>query len=310
LQDPRAETLASNFTYQWLEMGALDDIEPDPALFRDVDRGVRELFKTELDFLARDVLLSNNPVTNLLTANYSFLNERLALHYGINSVKGDEFRRVELDDSSRYGLLGKGALLMVSSYPDRTSPVLRGAYVLEHLMGTPPPLPPPNVEALVENKVGTKQMTVRERLEVHRDNPTCAACHGFIDPLGFALEGFDAVGRKRTIDRTVGAPIDTSGVLPDGSSISNINDLRDSLLARPQLFAENLAEKLMLYALGRPLEPQDMPTVRHIVSSSAQADYRFYDIVQGIVSSDQFLFVQEPLPLVEEPAEPVVAVVN
>ncbi len=310
LQDPRAETLASNFTYQWLEMGALDDIEPDPALFRDVDRGVRELFKTELDFLARDVLLSNNPVTNLLTANYSFLNERLALHYGINSVKGDEFRRVELDDSSRYGLLGKGALLMVSSYPDRTSPVLRGAYVLEHLMGTPPPLPPPNVEALVENKVGTKQMTVRERLEVHRDNPTCATCHGFIDPLGFALEGFDAVGRKRTVDRTVGSPIDTTGVLPDGSGISNINDLRDSLLARPQLFAENLAEKLMLYALGRPLEPQDMPTVRHIVSSSAQADYRFYDIVQGIVSSDQFLFVQEPLPLVEVPAEPVVAVVN
>jgi mono/diheme cytochrome c family protein len=296
LQDPKAETLASNFAYQWLNMAALDEIDPDPALFNDIDRGVRNLFKKELDLLARDVLLSNNPVTELLTANYTYLNERLALHYGINSVKGDEFRKVELEDSSRHGLLGKGAILMVSSYPDRTSPVLRGAYVLEHVMGTPPPLPPPNVEALIENKPGTKQMTVRERLEVHRANPSCAGCHGFIDPLGFALEGFDPVGRKRTVDRFIGSPIDTSGVLPDGSAISSVDDLREALMARPQLFVENLAEKLMLYALGRPLEPQDMPTVRKIVTAAENSDYRFYDIVQGIVNSDQFLYVQAPTP--------------
>ncbi|MES2624365.1 MAG: DUF1592 domain-containing protein [Pseudomonadota bacterium] len=306
LQDPKAETLASNFAYQWLELSALDEIDPDPALFNDIDRGVRNLLKKEVDLLSREVLLNNNPVTELLTANYTYLNERLALHYGINSVKGDEFRKVELDDSSRYGLLGKGAILMASSYPDRTSPVLRGAYVLEHVMGTPPPLPPPNVEALIENKPGTKQMTVRERLEMHRANPSCAGCHGFIDPLGFALEGFDTVGRKRTTDRFIGSPIDTNGVLPDGSGISSVDDLRAALMERPQLFVENLAEKLMLYALGRPLEAADMPTVRKIVTTAENSDYRFYDIVQGIVSSDQFLYVQVPVVEVA-PAETVVS---
>jgi hypothetical protein len=300
LRDPRAETLASNFAYQWLELALLDEIDPDPALFNDVDRGIRALFKKEMDLLARDVLLKNNPVTELLTADYTFLNERLALHYGINSVKGDEFRKVELTDTARYGLLGKGAILMASSYPDRTSPVLRGAYVLEHVMGTPPPLPPPNVEALIENKPGAKQMTVRERLEVHRANPSCAGCHGFIDPLGFALEGFDSVGRKRTIDRFIGSPIDTNGILPDGSGIASVDDLRAALMERPQLFAENLTEKLMLYALGRSLDAEDMPAVRKIVASAENADYRFYDIVQGIVNSDQFLYVQVPMPDTEQ----------
>jgi hypothetical protein len=294
LQDSKAATLASNFAYQWLNLAALDDIDPDPELFRDVDRGVRTLFKEELDLLARDVFLNDRPVTELLTADYSYLNERLALHYGINTVRGDEFRKVALEDSSRHGLLGKGAILMVSSYPDRTSPVLRGAYVMEHLMGTPPPLPPPNVEALIENKPGLKQMTVRERLEVHRSNPSCAGCHGFIDPLGFALEGFDAVGRKRTIERFVGTAIDTSGVLPDGQAIAGIDGLRAALLERPQLFAENIAEKLLLYALGRPLEAADMPAVRSVVAGAAASDYTFYDLVHGIVGTDQFRYVQAP----------------
>lgn len=303
LKDPRAETLASNFAYQWLNLAALDDIDPDPALFRDVERGVRDLFKTELDLFSRDVFLNNKPVTELLTADYTYMNERLALHYGINTVRGDEFRKVALEDPVRHGLLGKGALLMVSSYPDRTSPVLRGAYVLEHLMGTPPPLPPPNVEALIENKPGQKQMTVRERLEVHRNNPSCAGCHGFIDPLGFALDGFDAVGRERSVDRFVGSVIDTSGVLPDGQPISGIGDLRAALMERPSLFAENIAEKLLLYALGRPVEATDMPAVRAIVEDAAASDYRFYDLVHGIVSSDQFRFVQAPAAEVTAAAE-------
>lgn len=294
LQDPRAETLASNFAYQWLNLAALDEIDPDPVLFRDVDRDLKALFKEELDLFAREVLLANKPVTELLTADYTYMNESLALHYGINTVKGDAFRKVELDNPLRYGLLGKGALLMVSSYPDRTSPVLRGAYVLEHLMGTPPPLPPPNVEALIENKPGQKQMTVRERLEVHRNNPSCAGCHGFIDPLGFALDGFDAVGRERSVDRFVGSVIDTSGVLPDGQPLSGSADLRAALMERPALFAENIAEKLMLYALGRPVEAADMPAVRAVVAAAAGSDYRFFDLVHGIVASDQFRFVQAP----------------
>ena len=294
LEDPRAETLASNFATQWLNMAKLDEIDPDPALFRDVDRGIRDLFRKELQLLSNDVFLNNKPVTELLTADYSYLNERLALHYGNESVKGDAFRKVILEDERRHGLLGKGGLLMASSYPDRTSPVLRGAYVLEYILGTPPPLPPPNVEALVENKPGQKALTVRERLAVHRNNPSCAGCHGFIDPMGFALEGFDAVGRARTIDRFVGAPVDTNGVLPDGSLIHGINDLRDSIMERPQLFVENLTESLLLYALGRPVEALDMPLVRRAVKESAKNDYRFFDIVASIVNSEQFMYVQAP----------------
>ncbi|MEY4641585.1 MAG: hypothetical protein RLZZ227_1579 [Pseudomonadota bacterium] len=292
LRDPRAQTLASNFAYQWLNLAKLDEIDPDPALFRDVDPRVRNMFKKEIELLAGDVFLNNKPVTDLLTANYSYLNESLALHYGINSVKGDEYRKVELSDAQRHGLLGKGAVLMVSSYPDRTSPVLRGAYVLDYILGTPPPLPPPNVEALVENKPGARPMTIKERLEVHRSNPSCSGCHGFIDPMGFALEGFDAVGRERTVDRFVGQPVDIAATLPDGSPIAGVNELRESIMERPQLFVENMTEKLMLYALGREVEPQDMPTVRDIVNAARRNSYAFFDLVQGIVKAEQFRFVQ------------------
>ena len=300
LKDPRAQSLADNFATQWLNLAALDDINPDPDLFRDIDRGVRGLFKQELSLLTGDIFLNNKPVTELLTADYSYLNERLALHYGINSIKGDEFRKVQLSDPSRYGLLGKGGVLMASSYPDRTSPVLRGKYVLEYIMGTPPPLPPPNVEALIDNKPGQRQLTIRERLEVHRTNPSCSGCHGFIDPLGFALEGFDAVGRSRTVDRFIGAKVDTDGVLPDGTDIEGINDLRAALMARPRLFVENLTHKLMLYALGRPIEAQDMPAVRSIVDGAEKTGYDFYQLVQGIVASDQFLKVQAEEPAATE----------
>jgi hypothetical protein len=292
LQDKRAASLTGNFTSQFLNLPALDDIAPDPDLFRDVDRGVRDLFKQELTHLTDDVFLSNKPVTELMTADYSYLNERLALHYGIPGIKGDEFRKVQLQDTNRFGLLGKGGILMASSYPDRTSPVLRGKYVLEYIMGTPPPLPPPNVEALLDNKPGEKQMTIRERLAVHRNNPSCGGCHGFIDPLGFALEGFDAVGRSRTVDRVIGAKVDTDGVLPDGTQIAGLSDLRTAIMARPTLFVENLTRKLLLFAIGRPIDAADFPTVRHIVRGAEKQDYRFFEIVQGIVSSDQFRKVE------------------
>jgi len=184
---------------------------------------------------------------------------------------------------------------MVSAYPDRTSPVLRGAYVLEHITGTPPPNPPPNVEALAENKQGEMPKTVRARLEAHRENPSGQACHGIIDPLGFALEGFDAVGRSRTVDRMVGTAIDTYGVLPDGRAIGGVEDLRAALLERPTLFVQNLVEKLMLYALGRPIEAEDMPAVREVVRKAEDNAFHFYDIVQAIVSTDQFLYKQAPV---------------
>ncbi len=296
LKDPRAKSLTTNFTGQWLNLSAIDDITPDPALFRDVDRGVRGLLKEELTNLTTDIFLNDKPVTDLLTADYTYLNERLALHYGINDVKGDEFRKVQLTDPSRFGLLGKGGILMASSYPDRTSPVLRGKYVLEYIMGTPPPLPPPNVEALVDNKPGQKQMTIRERLAVHRKNPSCGGCHGFIDPLGFALEGFDAVGRSRTVDRWVGIKVDTDGVLPDGTKIQGISDLRTALTSKPRLFVENLTRKLMLYAVGRTIDAQDFPTVRSIVTTAEKNKYDFYALVQGIVKSDQFRKIQAEMP--------------
>lgn len=294
LSDKKAETLAGNFAYQWLNMGGLDEIDPDPAIFRDIDFGIRELFKREIELFAQDIFLNNKNVTEMLSAQYTYMNERLALHYGNQTVKGDAFRKVPVQNPDRYGLLGKGGILMVSAYPDRTSPVLRGAYVLEHITGTPPPLPPPNVEALQENKEGELPRTVRARLEAHRDNPSCAGCHGIIDPLGFALEGFDAVGRDRSFDRMVGTAIDTYGVLPDGKAIGGVKDLRDALLERPTLFVQNLAEKLMLYALGRPVEAEDMPAVRSVVRGAEENDFGFYAIVQGIVSTDQFLYKQAP----------------
>ncbi|MGV3590359.1 MAG: DUF1592 domain-containing protein [Gammaproteobacteria bacterium] len=306
LRDPRAETLASNFAYQWLNLAKLDEIDPDPDLFRDVDARIRRMFKQEIELLAKDIFLNDRPVTELMTADYTYLNEALALHYGIHSVKGDEYRKVTLEDEARHGLLGKGAILMVSSYPDRTSPTLRGAYVLDYIMGTPPPLPPPNVEALIENQPGERPMTIKERLEAHRTNPSCGGCHGFIDPMGFALEGFDAVGRQRAKDRFVGQPVDIAAELPDGTPIEGVSELRAAIMERPHLFAENLAEKLMLYALGREVEAQDMPTVRHIVADAEDSSYGFFDIVQGIVKSEQFRYVQasaQALPVASEDAD-------
>jgi hypothetical protein len=288
LADPRAETLASNFAFQWLGLGELASLAPDPFVFGDVDRNIRDHFVTESRLFVDSVFRSDTSVLDLLTADYTFVNEALARHYGLNDVRGTRFRRVELTDPNRFGLLGKGGVLLVSSYPNRTSPVLRGQWLLENLLGTPPASPPPNVEALVETVEGEQASTVRARLEAHRTNPSCNACHGVIDPLGFALENFDAVGRWRTLDREARAPIDASGVLVDGTPISGPVELREALLQSPDQFVQTLTEKLMTYALGRALTHTDMPTVRRIVREAAANDYRFSDLVWGIVNSTQF----------------------
>ncbi|HTY50612.1 MAG TPA: DUF1592 domain-containing protein [Steroidobacteraceae bacterium] len=295
LADPQATTLASNFAFQWLDVERLDEIKPDATLFPYVS-DPRPDFRQELKLFIDSVFRENQPVTNLLTARYTFLNERLALLYGINDVKGDYFRRVELpqSESARWGLLGKGAMLMGTSYPNRTAPVLRGQWILDNITGTPPAAPPPAVPSLTENKTGQKALTVRELMAKHRDRPSCFACHGILDPLGLALENFDAVGRWRERDRMAGTVIDASGVLPDGTKINGVDDLRNALAADPQQFVQTITEKLMTYALGRTLDYHDMPTVRAIVRQSAKDGWRFKPLVMDIVNSAPFLMRSAP----------------
>ena len=296
LADPRSQTLASNFAFQWLNMAKLAEIRPDVALFPNLNGDIRDDFREELKLFVDSVFRENHSVLDLLTANYTYLNERLALHYGIREVRGSRFRRVTLADSKRFGLLGKGAVLMVTSYPNRTAPVLRGAFILERILGTPPAAPPPNVGTLKENQEGQKALSVRELMAAHRSNQSCNACHGIMDPLGFALENFDAVGQYRTRDRFAGSAIDASGELPDGTALHGPDDLRNALLRNPDQFVQTLTEKLMTYALGRSLEYTDMPTVRNIVRSTAANDYRFESLVMNIVTSDAFQLHRADLP--------------
>jgi hypothetical protein len=303
LADPRAGTLASNFVHQWLDMRRLDEIVPDSAVFPYASgrSDPREDFRTELTRFADSIFSDDRSVVDLLKADHTFLNERLALHYGITDVKGDRFRRVELEHSARWGLLGKGAVLMAAAYPNRTSPVLRGAFVLEHIQGVPPATPPPDVPTLDENDIGTtKALTVREMIAKHRSNPTCASCHAVMDPLGLALENFDATGMWRDRDRHAGVAIDASGELPDGTAINGPDDLRTALLRRPEQFVQTFAEGLLAYATGRTLTHVDMPAVRRIVRDAAGSDYRFSAIVRGVVGSDQFRMRRAPQPPVAE----------
>ena len=292
IADPRSSILASNFAYQWLGLSKLDEINPDGAIYP-YAYGAGDLrpdFRIELELFIDSLIKDDRSVIDLLDANFSYLNERLALHYGINTVKGNRFRRVELQDSTRWGLMGKGGILMSSAYPNRTSPVLRGAWILENIMGTPPPVPPPNVEDLPENVAGEAATTVRARLEQHRANPTCNACHAVMDPLGFALENFDAVGHWREIDRFSRDPIDSSGVLPSGAPVNGPNDLRESLTADPAMFSRTVTTRLMTFALGRPVEASDMPLVRSLVENAATEEYRFSSLIKGIVSSPAFQY--------------------
>jgi hypothetical protein len=287
LQDPRATTLASNFAFQWLDVQRLDEIKPDANLFPYVI-DPREDYRQELKLFIDSVFRENQPVTGLLTDNYTYLNQRLAVLYGIKDVKGPQFRRVTLTDSARWGLLGKGAILMGTSYPNRTAPVLRGQWILASISGTPPTAPPPAVPSLKENKTGEKAVTVREMMARHRDRPSCFACHGVLDPLGLALENFDAVGVWRDRDRMAGTPIDASGVLPDGTKIGGVDDLRKALAADPNQFVQTVTIKLLTYALGRAIDYQDMPTVRGIVRTSTQQNFRFKDLIMDIVTSAPF----------------------
>jgi hypothetical protein len=290
LADERAKSLVEDFAFQWLDVAKLDEIVPDRGQFPHASGllDMRDLMKQELELFVDSVLRSDRSVVDLLTADYTYLNERLAMHYGIETVKGARFRRVTLPDDSRYGLLGKGAVLMLTAYPNRTSPVLRGAWIQERLVGAPVPAPPADVPDLTDNKRGEPPRTLRARLEQHRENPTCFACHGIMDPLGFALEDFNAVGQFRTLDPDTRSPIDASGTLPDGTEVSGAADLRNALTAHPEKFVQALTENLFMYALGRTTDYRDMPTVRAIVRRAAKDDYRFEAIVLGVVSSDAF----------------------
>jgi hypothetical protein len=291
LADPRARSLSDDFAFQWLQLAKLDEITPDRGQFPHASGLLdpRGMLTEELRRFIDSVLRSDRSVVELLTADHTFLNERLAMHYGIETVKGDHFRRVTLADPARHGLLGKGAILMMTAYPNRTSPVLRGAWILDRLLGTPPSDPPLEVPALPENRRGQPATTLRARLEQHRANPTCFACHGVMDPLGLALENFNAVGQFRAHDPDTLTLIDTAGQLPDGTPIAGPDDLRRALVDRPDhQFVQALTENLLTYALGRSLDYRDMPTVRRIVRQAAAEDYRFESIVLGVVSSDAF----------------------
>jgi hypothetical protein len=288
LADPKATALSTDFGFQWLNMAKLAEIEPDTRLFPNASDTLdaRPLFRRELALFLDSVMRSDQSVMSLLTADYTYLNETLAQIYGIATVKGGQFQRVTLPDSKRHGLLGKGAVLMVTSYPNRTAPVLRGAWILDRLLGTPPYQPPPGVGDL--KPVIGKPATLRERFEQHSRNKTCFACHGVMDPLGFALENFDTIGQFRTRDPDTGEAVDTAGVLPNGTKINGPDDLRRALAADPAQFVQSLTRHLMTYALGRPVDYQDMPVVRDIARKAARDNYQFASIVSGIVASDAF----------------------
>ena len=289
LADPRSETLVTNFAFQWLAVSKIDSIQPDPTLYPNFDQNLRESFREEMRQFLDSVLRADRSVLDLLDSDQTFLNERLARHYGVPNIQGAQFREVRLTNPDRFGLLGKGALLMGTSYGNRTSPVLRGAFVLENLIGTPPNPPPPGVDTnLTDPEAGRPVHTVRERLERHRTNPSCNACHGIMDPLGFALENFDVVGAWRDRDIEAGVSIDASGQLADGTQVASPTQLRRALDARPDQFVQTLSEKLMTFALGRILDYRDMPTVRAITRDAAGKGYRFEAIVQGVVASPQF----------------------
>jgi hypothetical protein len=290
LADPRSKALVDGFAFQWLNLAGLDEIVPDRAQFPYATGPLdpRPLFKKELSLFLDSVLRSDQPVTALLNADYTYVNESLAMLYGMENVKGGQFRRVQLPDSKRWGLLGKGAILMLTANPDRTSPVRRGAWVIERILGSPAPTPPPNVPTLAQNVHGKPPKTQRERVMQHSVNPTCHACHGVMDPVGFALENFNTVGEFVALDKATHTPIDTSGVLADGTPIKGPDDLRKALMSRSELFVQTLTGQLMSYAIGRPLEPYDMPVVRRIARDAAGEHNRFSYIVLQVVESDAF----------------------
>jgi Protein of unknown function (DUF1592)/Protein of unknown function (DUF1588)/Protein of unknown function (DUF1587)/Protein of unknown function (DUF1585)/Protein of unknown function (DUF1595)/Planctomycete cytochrome C len=280
LADPRASSLFSNFVGQWLYLRNIETVLPDPAAFPDFDENLRVALARETELFFESMLREDRSLLDLLRADYTFLNERLARHYGIPGIHGREFRRVMLTNDERKGLLGQGSVLTVTSYPNRTSPTLRGKWLLENLLGSPPPPPPPNVPSLKEDK-DVSVLTMRQRMALHQASPACSSCHARMDPLGFALENFDGLGRWRT-------GVDSSGVLPDGTKIDGPVGLRNVLLSRQNQFVTTATERLLTYALGRGIEPFDMPAIRKIVRDSASGDYRWSSLIMGVVKSVPF----------------------
>ena len=289
IADPRSEALTTNFAAQWLQLRNLETtVRPGDPFSVAFDESLRQSMLRETGLFVDAIIRNDHAIPELLTADWTFLNERLAEHYGVPGIAGSHFRRVELPaDSPRRGLLGHGSILTLTSHAIRTSPVLRGKWILDNLLGTPPPDPPANVPALNDQKTQAKRPTLRERLEEHRDNPACSACHAMIDPTGFALENFDAIGRWREVDESF-YPIDPSGVLPDGRSFSSVSEMRDVLASKPEQFVMTVTEKLLTYALGRGLDWYDMPSLRRIVRDAAP-DYSIQSVILGIVTSDPFL---------------------
>jgi Protein of unknown function (DUF1592)/Protein of unknown function (DUF1588)/Protein of unknown function (DUF1585) len=286
LADARSRALVTNFASQWLHLRNLDSITPDMRLFPDFDDNLRQAFRQETELFVESILHEDRSALDLLRANYTYVNERLAKHYGIPHVYGTRFRRVELDDATgRGGLLRQASILTVTSYATRTSPVIRGKFVLDNLLGVPPPPPLPDVPALKDNTVDGN-LTVRKRLAEHRSNAVCASCHNVMDPVGLSMEKFDAVGRRRADEG--GVAIDASGGLPDGSRFDDVPGLEKALLSRPEIFVGTLVEKLVTYALGRGVEYYDAPAVRAIVRDSRADNFRVSSLVLGIVRSAPF----------------------
>ena len=285
LADPK-EALVTNFAGQWLYLRNLKNQNPDPFEFPDFDDNLRQAFVNETQMFFESIIHDDRSVVDLLTANYTFVNERLAKHYGIPNVYGSQMRRVPVPIEARRGLLGEGAILMVTSHVDRTSPVVRGRWILDNLLGAPPPMPPPNVPPLKEPDAGTKTRTMRERMEEHRANPLCASCHRIMDPIGLSMENFDAVGKWRDAD--AGNAIDATGQLMDGTKVDGIVQLREALVKHPENFVRTMTEKMMIYALGRGLDYRDMPVVRAIVRDAAKNNYKFSSILMGVITSAPF----------------------
>jgi hypothetical protein len=290
LADEKADALVSNFAGQWLYLRNLKSLQPNSLEFPDFDDNLRQALQRETELFFRSIVREDRNVVDLMTADYTYLNERLAKHYGVSNIYGSHYRRVTLTDEARKGLLGKGAILMVTSHADRTSPVVRGKWVLDNLLSAPVPPMPNNVPPLNEDaNRGGKILTMRERMEEHRKNPVCASCHKIMDPIGLSMENFDAVGAWRTRDGgTLGSPINASGELLDGTKVDGVVTLRQALLRQPDVFVGTVAEKLMIYALGRGLASYDQPEVRRIVRESAGQDYRFSSLIMGVVNSTAF----------------------
>jgi len=290
LADDRADAFVENFAGQWLHVRNLRNMAPNTDEFPDFDNDLRDAFRRETELFFGSIMREDRNVLDLMRADYTFVNERLARHYGLPDVYGSHFRRVTLTDDARRGLLGKGSILLVTSRADRTAPTLRGKWILENLLGVPPPPPPPDVPALPPAP-GAQPKTMRERLDAHRANPACAGCHRLTDPLGFSMENFNAVGGWRM--REAGTAVDASGALPDGTPLTGAAELRAALLKQPDAFVRTLSEKMLIYALGRGLQSYDQPVVRSIVRDAAGSDYRFSSLVLGIVKSGPFQMRQK-----------------